>query len=248
MIAHSRAYEALRRESQDFLDFVVLVCTAVPGLRTTLAAGTATISPDHFKGVQVSDLPRYIGRYQDQIARACIVTLYSFFEAYVKAVLAEVVTFHGGEEEFVRVAERRARRFLKMPPPDVVAAKRKLQEQAKKSKVEKYKKHSAVLVNAGYRFPTELLASLGVKTLVRRARPKGMRAAEIPLVLEEALNFSLEKTASDRLKAINDLRNAIAHGRPTKSSLKKALAVSGDLRSIAAKVDAHVVEHFFVLE
>jgi hypothetical protein len=137
------------------------------------------------------------------------------FEAYIKDLLSEIVAFHGGAAGFVATSDRRARRFLQQRAAHVTAAKRKLQEPAKKNKAEKYRKFSQVLSKEGVRFPSELLASLGVRTLVRRATPKGMRAADIPDILREGLSFPLTDAQKQRLDTIRDLRNRVAHrGHP----------------------------------
>lgn len=250
MIAHSNAYVSLRDKSQEFIDFVVLACTAVPTLSASLAAGGQQgLSRDHFKGqINVAQLQQYAGIYQDPLSRMVVFSMFSYFEAYVTALLSEIVDFHGGESTFQATAERRAKAFIAATSPAIANSKRKLQEPAKAKDKEKYQKHSAVLVKSGYRFPSELLAPYGVKNLIQKAKPKGSKAFELEVLIRDALCFPLSATDAKRLTDIRNIRNDIAHGKPKPLTLKDALAIATDLRNLAVKVDRHAVEHFFVLE
>jgi len=250
MIPNSQSYLHLRDQSQQFLDFVVLTCTAVPALTSHInALGVTGLTPDHFKGKpDGNQLLRFSTTYKDQISRAAVITLFSFFEAYVISLLQEIVDFHGGALAFQATADRRAKNFLVTSSPTIIDSKRKLQEPVKKNKIDTYKKHSSALTKQGFRFPSELLAPFGVKVLIQRAKPKGSRAVEIPDLLRDALCFPLTTKDYNRINSIRDLRNKIAHGKTELITLRSALGVGKDLRAIAAKIDQHAVEHFFVLE
>lgn len=250
MIPNSTAYLTLRDKSQEFLDFVVLACTAVP---TTSASLLAPVPPalirDHFKGaVDIPQLQLYAAKYQDPLSHMLVFSVFSYFEAFITSLLSEIVEFHGGEVKFQATANRRARAFLTNTLPVVVEAKRKLQEPAKSKNRASYEKHSAVLVNNGFRFPSELMAPYGVKNLIQKSKPKGSKAYEIQMLIQDALCFPLSAKDDTRINDIRNVRNAIAHGKPGATTLIQALAISKDLREIALKVDKHAVEHFFILE
>jgi HEPN superfamily RiboL-PSP-like protein len=250
LIPNSNAYAVLRDKSQEFLDFVVLSCTAIPTLKKQIqAAGVADITPDHFKGPpNPAQLLVYGTVYQEPLARMVVITLFSYFEAYVQGLFAEIVEFHGGATQFQATADERAKSFVANSSQSIVDAKRKLQEPAKGAKIESYKKQSAVLVKQGFRFPSELLAPYGVRNLIRKAKSKGSKAFEIPELLRDALCFPLSTRDDARLDSIRDTRNEIAHGKAGPITLVEALTIGKDLRNISAKVDKHAVEHFFVLE
>lgn len=250
MIPNTDAYAVLRDKSQQFLDFVVLSCTAVPFLQSHLnTSGVTGLKPDHFKGLPDKiQLTAYADAYQETLCRMIVITLFSYFEAYVKGVMSEIIEFHGGEVKFQSTADRRAKSFIAASSPKIVDSKRKLQEPAKGAKVGSYQKHSAILVGAGFRFPSELLAPYGVKNLIQKAKPKGAKAYEIQVLVKDALCFPLSDKDSKRIDEIRDIRNQIAHGKKVPLVLKDALAVGKDLRALAAKIDNHVVEHFLVLE
>jgi hypothetical protein len=40
----------------------------------------------------------------------------------------------------------------------------------------------------------------------------------------------------------------LAHGDPVRIELRAAMQASKDLHALAAKVDRHLIEHFFVME
>jgi hypothetical protein len=257
MIKHTQAAVRLRGESQRFLDFVVLIANAVPQLRASLSAPGVVLTaltlepPDYFgpKGCEPSRLIKLLPVYQDELARVSVITLFSYFEAYVKAVLAEIIAFHGGNDAFVARAEKRARTFLRVLPAALQEDKRKIQEPAKPGKKQKYEKHTRALMSAGFRFPTELLSSYGVRMLIKKAHPKtGMKAWEIQDVLGDGLHFDVTPAMRKRLDDIRELRNRIAHGGGPKVPFKSAMAVARDLHTFAALIDAHIVEHFFVVE
>lgn len=250
MIPNSKAYVILRDKSQAFLDFVVLSCTAVPTLKKQVqAAGTSGLTVDHFKGSpDAAQLLSYATIYQSPLARMIVITVFSCFEAYITELLMEIVAFHGGAAKFQATAEKRAKAFIANNSQPVLASKRKLQEPAKTAKARKYAKHSAILANHGFRFPSELLAPYGVRTLIQKAKARGSKASEIPVLLRDALCFPLRATDEARLNSIRETRNMIAHGSAGPIPLTEALAIARDLRELAAKVDRHAVEHFFVLE
>ena len=248
MIPNTNAYAVLRDKSQQFLDFVVLACTAVPALKANLSlSGVVGLQPDHFKGApDLAQLTAYAGTYQDTLGRMIVITLFSYFEAYVKGVMSEIIDFHGGKEKFQAIADHRAKSFISASSQGIVTSKRKLQEPAKRAKIGSYQKHSAALVATGFRFPSELLAPYGVKNLIKKA--KGAKAYEMQELVRDALCFPLSDKDSERIDAIRDTRNQIAHGKQVQLALKDALSICKDLRSLAAKIDGHVVEHFLVLE
>lgn len=99
MIPNSKAYAVLRDKSQEFLDFAVLTCTSVPTLVHEInAQGVTNLKPDHFKGVpDGTRLIAYAADYQIALSRMIVITLFSYFEAYIQAVLSEIVDFHGAQ-------------------------------------------------------------------------------------------------------------------------------------------------------
>lgn len=252
MIPHTKAFERFRNQSQEHLDFVVLVTAAIPNLDAILSEPSYTLAPrDYFKPSKPDGkrLKSLIGGYQRQLALLSVVALFSYFEEYLKASLREIVDFHGGTRKFLELSRARASRFIGQTSSSIKNHKRKLQEYAKPGKSQKYGKHSAELTEAGFRFPTELLGPYGAKLLIEKSDAKrGLRAWEIPSVLKDGLLFELTSTEHTRLEEIRNLRNKIAHGTKVRLAFEKAMAIARDLHELAAKIDSHIVENFLVLE
>ena len=252
MIGQTEAFLRYKANSQRYLDFVVLVATAVPTLRQTLDAQPATIAtPDYFRqlGRDSASLRALIKDYQNQLASSSVVTLFSYFEEYVRGALQEIVDFHGGNQAFLALSKDRSSRFFGPLTPSIRDHKRKLQEHPKKGKVGKYRKHSSALTHVGFSFPTDLLAPFGASALLGKLDPKrGFKAWEIPDIVEGALMLGITPKARSRLAEIRTLRNTIAHGTVASVTIKRAMSMGHDLRATAVAIDNHVVEHFLVLE
>jgi hypothetical protein len=254
MISHTSAFATYRALSQQHLDFAVLVCTAVPALQPELNDRTTPLkhAPDHFKlnPDTKKQLVKYATNYQTELARTNLITLFSYFESYVRIVLQEIIAFHGGDEDFRKLALRRASVFLKAPPPAIETSKRKLQEPARIAKKGKYIAHSKKLDQGGFRFPTELLAYFGSVNLIAKSKDSrtGMRAWEIPDILQHGVLYPLSAAERKLFDDCRNLRNDIAHGKAPTIKLKQSLKFGSDLHALAAKVDKHLIEHFFVLQ
>jgi len=253
MLAHTKAFATYRSLSQQHLDFAALVCTAVPALKPELSDLTTPLNhaPDHFKVKPDTkkQLAKHAANYQSELARTNLITIFSYFESYVRGAVQEVITFHGGDNAFRDLALRRASIFLKAPPPAIEASKRKLQEPARMAKKGKYIAHSKKLDEGGFRFPTELLAYFGSVNLIAKSKDKtGMRAWEIPDILQNGLLYPLSTPERKLFNDCRKLRNDIAHGKAPTVTLKQSLNFASALHTFAAKVDRHLVEHFFVLQ
>ena len=253
MLAHTKAFATYRTLSQAHLNFAVLVCHAVPALRADLALSAPTVShlPDHFKAGRnpKAEVAGYVVGYQDELARSTLITVFSYFEAYISDALREIVDFHGGKKEFKSRSLKRATKFIAAAHPDVQNHKRKLQDNPTPTKLQKYQKHARILDGKGFRFPTDLLAHFGAAQLLPKLDAKrGMRAFEVPMMIEECLLFPIAEDDRQDFEAVRSLRNKIGHGRPPPISLKQSLHYASKLHTLAANVDRHIVEHFMVIQ
>ncbi|HQS19424.1 HEPN domain-containing protein [Reyranella sp.] len=251
MIPRSNAFATYRELSQAHINFVVLVCHAVPALRADLATPPTSLSnaPDYFKPTSKTVLNGYVAHYRGDLGRTTLVAIFSYFESYVKEVLSEIISFHGGAKELKALALARSTKFLTKPPADILSSKRKLQEPAKKELKFKYQKHSKTLDNKGFKFPSELLAHFGVVHMLSKADEKrGMRAWDVPDILADCLLFPLSATDRAHFERVRSVRNKIAHGKKTTVTLEESLRTASELHALASKIDNHLVEHFFVLQ
>jgi len=157
-----------------------------------------------------------------------------------------LIAFHGGSEKFIELAETRASKFIQSISDETKKHKRKLQEPIKLKNAKKYEKHAEILVNSGYRFPTELLSSYGIRMLIQKT--KKMKARDIPELLQNGLHMNLNDEKVTKFIQFKDMRNAIAHGKNVRLSMKQVMDVHKFLHELAISIDKHLIEHFFVIE
>lgn len=249
MINHTNSYLRFRRQAEEMWDFVVTVCFAVPSLKEQIrlvrtgVVGISLPPPDYFKGQSIQQIR--VADYKSKLSRYIVLSSFSFFEAYIIDAIREMIEFHGGTEEFINRAQQKIEESIGSIDGSTQEHKRKLQEPEKPGKELKYLKHSKHLVEAGYKFPSELLSSYGIRSLAERL--DNLRSADIPILLSQGLNCEIN---AERFHQIRDIRNKLAHGRANevRLTLKKAIKLNDDLRKFAVKIDKHLTQHFFVLE
>ncbi len=250
MINHTTAFKSYRDLSQAHLDFVVLACHSIPSLKVQLQIPGAVLPrPDHFKGHgnSIQAIQTSISNYQVELARSTLITVFSYFEAYLKSVLLEVIEFHGGQAQFQTKAKDRAVRFFASAPTMIEKSKRKLQDAPHPNKRAKFEKYGQLLDKAGFRFPTDLLSHFGVTQLALKADEKrGFKAHEIPSILEDALLYPLTLQEKEKLERIRLERNKVAHGSAVSMTLAHSLNDASFLHTLAAAVDGHIAEHFLL--
>jgi len=244
------AFKTYRNLSQAHLDFVVLSCHSIPSLKAQLQLPGAVLpKPDHFKGNgnTIQAIQKSIGNYQVELARSTIIMAFSYFEAYLKSALAEVIEFHGGQTLFQTKAKDRSERFFAAIPPPIEKSKRKLQDAPNPNKRAKFEKYGQLLDKAGFRFPTDLLSHFGVMHLALKADEKrGFKAYEIPSILRDALLYPLTTQEETKLERIRIDRNRVAHGASASITLAHSLRDSSFLHTLAAAVDGHIADHFLL--
>jgi len=185
----------------------------VPVLRQVLASPTLTaqvsLKPaDNFPHDKStgSALLGFAAGYGQQLAHLIVLSVFSYFEAYIRGALSEIYDLQGGEAAFLAMAQKRVTRHWKSTQPDIIAAKRRLQTREKKGKIEKYRKYGRFLDARNFAFPPDLFSAYGAQQLARKLDVKSgsaLRAYEIPELLSEALLFDVTK--ADR-SAYEDVR------------------------------------------
>jgi hypothetical protein len=253
MKPYSQAFLRYRELSQTHLDFVVVVCHAVPALRADLALPDAELSfpPDHFIKArsQKNWVASRVGFYTEELARSTVLTVFSYFESYVGDVLREIVDFHGGKTKLQERARVRSRRFFGPLKPSQLTYKRKLQDNPDPKKFAKYEKFARLLDAEGYRFPTDLLSNLGTRYLLEKLdKRNGLRAWEIPNLVQDGLLMEVEGKDLANFEQARITRNRLAHGKPHALQLATSLRYASELHSFAAKIDKHICEYFFVVQ
>ncbi len=175
-----------------------------------------------------------------------LLSLFSFFEAFVKDVVQEMFDFHGGAEKLLEIAEKRDRYFSSLPQQSEVAnAKSKLRTN-KVGKEQRYAKFGIILRDCGYRFPTDRMSSYGVRMLIERH--KKLRAHDIPDLLEHGLSIPVSQSSKDKFYAIKDKRNKVAHGRMQNLDLSYIREANDFFRDMTFLINSHILEDYFVVE
>lgn len=252
MIENSESYKKLKAQIQDSIDFVLLSCHAVPALKGYMKAvdkgGAAKIpDPDIFAcPADHSRLMEIAPRYRKMLGRFLILSSFSFFEAYITDVFTEIFDFQGEQDKFLERATLKRSQTISAADANVEAMIKKLREKPKKGKQKKYTAAHEILSAKGYRFPTDLFATYGILRLQEQL--KDLRAVQIPDIVQGALGLTMAQSDVEDFHRIRELRNNVAHGKVTEVDLSRAIDDNRLLRSLAVKIDAHVVKHFFVLE
>jgi hypothetical protein len=250
----TQAYARYKSQSDALLDFAVLVSYSVPALRSEIqmvGAGTlaALPAPDFFhksNKTPPADLLKTEAHYEQYLASYVLIAHFSFFESFIDNLIREMIAFHGGEDKFVARIENRLKRFLKQQSGDSMKTKRKLQDAERPKYRDSYRKHSRNLDEEGCRFPGELFAAFGVRSLI--SKMENFKAVHIPDTLMGTFQLDLSEAEVRRFHEIRELRNSIAHGDPVNVTMKQAVVMNGSLRALAVKISAHIADHFFVIE
>lgn len=250
MISNTQAFIKYKAQGETMFNFVVVACYSVPDLLKhieDIKAGTASSPlspPDYFKkdNNTPDTLIQKSTDYSRALASYVLLSGFSYFEAYILDAIREMIKFHGGVERM----DKRARTFITSTPLKITEHKRKLQEPIKPSKYQKYQKHTKELIKAGYQFPSDLLSGYGARALERKL--DRLKAFEIPDLLQEGLLMPLSKPTVLKFTAIREMRNDVAHGQSVTMELRVAMQACKDLHALAAQVDKHLVEHYFIIE
>jgi hypothetical protein len=123
---------------------------------------------------------------------------------------------------------------------------RKLKTTEKGKAIDRYRTASQALASKNFRFPGELLASYGIKSLIEDA--KKLKAVQIPDLLQTAFALPLTPKEVEQFHKIRDERNKVAHGSAGHLDMRKVTAMGIFLRDLAVKTADHLSEHFFVIE
>ncbi len=251
----TEAYQKFKDQMEALWNFGVMLCYAVPTLKKNIKAVEEGIpnysipkndlfphdesSPAQLRGLAQD--------YKERLTSYLWLSSFSFFEAFVSGALQELIGFHGGAEAFVRSAEKHAKESVtKTHPSEVIRSRSRLSGVFAPHKVQRYRKHTQILQQHGYTFPSELLAAYGVRMLASKAGE--LKAADIPALLTDGLHFEFTSDMLKRYDKYRKIRNDIAHGEQSAHSLKEAFDVRKNLGKLASQIDEHIVANFFIME
>lgn len=266
MINNTKAFGKLKKEQQKILDFAVLICHSIPNLKKTIAGERNQIEhfgvpqPDYFKKELNNRILTLSSNYKSNLSKYLIISGYSFFEAYFRDVIKELIEFHGGIENYIHNSASNNRAKILTLDPIILKNKRKLQEPYKKKNKEKYNKFIKELEReTSFRMPSELFSTWGLKNLLEYCDSENFRSYKIPEIMELGFLMKLDekinshpdlkdKNLEETFQMLRNTRNNISHGGATNISFPKAMDFLRFLRRLSVKFDQHLIDNFFLQE
>jgi len=250
----SEAYRIYREECIELWNFAVMICYAVPTLNKNIKGVEKSIpkykmvNPDFFEydNCKLDDLKERIKKYQRQLSSYLWLSNFSYFEAYINRLLDELVEFHGGAEYFLKTSKLNILRDMDNISEKIKKHKIKLQKPYDPRKIDQYKKKTRILNENNYRYPSELFASYGVKSLLEKI--DDLRAKDIPTLLQDAFLFNFDDQMIKAYISYKDKRNNIAHGEKVNYSMRETKDMFNFLRHLSFTIDQHLIVNFFVNE
>lgn len=251
-LPNTQAYLRWREQTQAAFDFCVLVSHAIPTLKRQMSLVDKGIipslpKPDYYAKISSNATLREKAQtYKKQLAAYLVISLFSYFEAYVIDAIQEMFAFHGGVAQFQAKAAERDKMFMQAISTDAYGSKRILRGKRDKAKIAQYKASARKLAAIGYRFPSELLSSFGVKMLNQKVG--NLKANDIPELLMHGLHLELDADTIQKYHEFRNIRNSLAHGRRVELSIKEVSERNEVLRKMAYALDVHLNEHFMIFE
>jgi hypothetical protein len=250
---HIKAYLKFKEQSEHLISFAVLVSYAVPELVNELKASSprpgAIRRSDFYHQSNVcnpSELLQSASTYEQELASYVLLSSFSFFEAFVSGAIEEFIAFHGGADRFQKRVAKRLHERLTIDHKPLQAEIAKLRTPEKGSNLDRYRTVSKDLSTKNFRFPGELLASHGIKSLVEDL--KRLKAVHIPDLLQSAFAVPITANEVEKFHKIREERNNVAHGNAGTLDMRKVTEMGLFLRKLAVKIADHLSEHFFVIE
>lgn len=252
-LPNTDAYLRLREQAQRSFDFAVVVCHGVPSLKLQISLlNRGEIStlpdPDYFPSGQnpPEQLREQAKGYKQTLSEYTLLSIFSFFESFVEDAIQEMIDFHGGEEEFHMKAKENDTMFISEDDDDIEKKRRRLRGKMEDQHSDRHEKYSDLLLEEGYRFPSETFSGYGVKMLIRKL--DNLKAAQIPNLLVEGLHMDIKEKDIEKFHNIKHIRNKIAHGDKVSLHLRKISEYNEFLRDLAYRIDRHLVINFMVSE
>jgi hypothetical protein len=250
---HIQAYLRFKEQSEQLVGFAVLVSYAVPELVNELNApaprpGAIRRSDFYHKSnvFNPTELLRTASTYEQELASYVLLSSFSFFEAFVSGAIEELIAFHGGAATFQKRGAKRLHQRLTIDHKPFRATIAKLRTTEKGNAMDRYRTASQALASKNFRFPGELLANYGIKSLIEDTAK--LKAVHIPDLLQSAFGVPLTPKDAEQFHKIREERNNVAHGSAGALDMRKVTAMSIFLRKLAVKTADHLSGHFFVIE
>jgi len=260
-IKKTDAFLKWQKNTQEIFDFSVLVHYAVPALKQQITLVEKGLiqqisRPDYYKSHKpnyysssnlLTSLRKRTAGYKSHVSDYLLLSLFSYFEAFVIDVINEFLDFHGGISNFQSYATQKSKHSMSVLSglPNVKKYKNKLKPTDAKNQPDR-KQATFELKKANYRFPSDHFASYGIFMLGKKIND--LKARDIPEVLINVLLIDLNEQEIQTYHDIRNIRNSIAHGQLVHLDIEKVTRHNDTLMNLAKKVNNHVCEFFKVYE
>ena len=252
---HSKSYNLFLNQIQGIYEFSLMSSYAVPHLKKQMNnIGTGTeirsiVKPDHYRfdTSKKDRIQEIMKNYKPHLSSYFMLSMFSFFEAYVKNLLDELYKFHGGEKNWLERIKRNISNSRKMVLlKNLIKKEGKLKEYFRKDKKGNYIQSIKELKKNGYYFPTDKFSFYGVSQAIKKT-PK-LEASELLSFLNKVFGINFTDNEKKDFEKARQTRNDIAHGRRKRLSLRQSRNLSIILTKLATKIDEFIVPDYFVIE
>lgn len=258
----TKSFEKWKNQTQETFDFSVLICNAVPTLKRTISLYenkkiTDLTKPDYYgwkndltqeeKTRRKNQLKIYAIGYKEKLSKYILISNFSFFESYVQNALQEMLSYHGGRDEFINAARKRSEKQFNNISSKIENARRKIRFKKLVSyRNTKFKHATQTLLEENYRFPTDLLSGYGATMLLQKI--DNSVANDIPKLMRDGFHLHLDPALILEFHNARDIRNKIAHGEDITVTIAQVTKYSQAFKSLAIAIDQHLLKHYFILE
>ncbi|MEQ1087729.1 HEPN domain-containing protein [Acinetobacter seifertii] len=257
----TNAFLKWQRNTQEIFDFSVLVHYAVPALKQQISLVEKGVvqqlcRPDYYKSNRenyysspnlLNSIKSRTAGYKSHVSDYLLLSLFSYFEAFVIDVIQEFLNFHGGISEFQNFAIKKSRNSMEILSNQKDIRKHRNNLKPTSAKNQPDRKHATrELKKTQFRFPSDHFASYGIFMLGKKI--EDLKARDIPEVLINVLLIELDPEDVRKFHNIRDIRNNIAHGQLVNLDIQAVTKHNDVLMALAKKINSHVCEFFKIYE
>lgn len=257
----TNAFINWQKNTQEIFDFSVLVHYAIPVLKQKIKlieSGEAKelCRPDYYRSHKqnyyssanlMNSLKARISGYKSHVSDYLLLSLFSYFEAFIVDAIKEFLDFHGGISNFQSFAIRKSKYSMDFLCEEKTIRKYKNNLKPTDAKNIPDRKHaSRELKKTLYRFPSDHFAAYGIFMLGKKI--DDLKSKDIPEILINVLLIDLTEKEVRNYHSIRDIRNNIAHGHIVHLNIKSVTDYNEVLMNLAKKVNLHICEFFKTYE
>ncbi len=256
---YTKSYETWAEQTQAIFDFSVLVHYSVPALKNQInlverGVVTSLSRPDYYRSYRqgaysdeelLKSLKTRASNYKSHICEYLLLTLFSYFEAYIIDVFEELIQFQKGYSYFQSLAITKSKDSMQKAYADKHLRKsiNDLKPIRRKNKPDK-RQALEILNKNNIRLPFEHFSAYGIFAIGQKI--KDLKSKDIPEILMNVLLIDLTAEEIESFHKIRNLRNNIAHGRKVNLDVKSVTEKNKTLTKLAKKVDLHITNHFMI--